>query len=176
MNTVVNPDEYYDHPHNTTIKNERCIELLLAFRFLEEFDNVIEIGAVTPYYETPAHTVVDPVDKKGTVKKFSQDIDYKGKNILCISTVEHMGRGDYGLGKDEELASRELLRMYNDSLNCLITFPVGYNRSLDYFIPSNIDNYFFYCRASYSNLWFKTTDPNCFKLEYNKNCVVCIIK
>lgn len=176
MNTIVNPNEYYNHPHNTTIENERCIELPLAFRFLNTFNEVMEIGAVTPYYKEPKHQVIDPIDKLATIKDFSQNIDYTDKNVLCISTIEHMGRGDYELNKYSQLAIDEFRRMYNDSKNCLITFPIGYNNTLDEFVKKNIDRYgyFFYCKVVNTPLWVKTTDLNCFTLKYNKNCVIVL--
>ena len=52
MKTFTYKDKEYDcidMQHNTTILNERCIELALTKAFLEKFDNVMEIGAVSPY-------------------------------------------------------------------------------------------------------------------------------
>lgn len=178
MNTIVKPEDYFIHPHNKTIRNERCIELSLAFRFLDMFENVYEIGAVTPYYRKSEHIVVDPVDKMANKNQFSQDIDYNGLNVLSISTVEHMGRGDYKLEVNKSLCITEFQRMYHNSLNCFITFPIGYNKILDGYVKENRDkyNYFFYLRPTKELLWVQTMDVKCFDRKYNKDCVICFLK
>jgi len=178
MDTIIKPEDYFIHRHNKTGRNERCVELPLAFRFLDMFKGkkLYEIGAVTPYYRKPEHIVIDPTDKMASRRQFSQDIDYKGLNVLSISTIEHMGRGDYNLDVNEQLCIVELKRMYQDSLNCLITFPVGYNKILDKYVKDNRDkyNHFFYLKTG--KIWNKTMDISCFDMEYSPNCVICILK
>jgi hypothetical protein len=100
INFEITPEQYYNAPYNHTIQNERCVELLLAFRFIDfHQSNIFEIGAVSPYYKKTGHSVIDPTDKKASIQAFSQDIEINDKNILSISTIEHMGIGDYGLPK-----------------------------------------------------------------------------
>ncbi len=182
MNIIVTPNDYVHHSYNNTITNERCVELPLAFRFLDLFNdktNLYEIGAVTPYYKDPSHIIIDPMDPKATKKDISQNIDYKGLNVLSISTIEHMGNGDYNFPIDKQLAINELNRIYNDSLNCFITWPIGCNKWLDKHLEENgsLYNHFLYLKTNNSPTWIKTDNKDCFKLNYyEQRCVVCVLK
>jgi hypothetical protein len=79
---------------------ERTVEMALADLWLtRHHDNVIELGAVTPYY-FPGRipVVVDPTDRHPlvTISESLFTVDFKAKNVLCISTIEHIGTSDYG--------------------------------------------------------------------------------
>ena len=123
------------HPYNHPTHSERNVELPLAFWFLKKFagelSSVVEVGEVTPFYEKPRHTVYDPVaELPGTLAADAQDLDYAGKNLLSISTIEHIGTADYGQTPDPERLPRVLRKMLA-SRNYLITFALGYNRQLE---------------------------------------------
>lgn len=124
--------EYRDHPHNTTIRNERAVEVVLAERFLAEFNHpqVLEIGAVTPYYIERSHVVADPFDDhpRVTIKARAEEIDYTGRDVLSISTLEHIGESE---GSARDGAWPVVERLVRDCRNCLITWPVGLNPGLD---------------------------------------------
>jgi hypothetical protein len=126
--------KYYGyHPYNNPTHSERNVELPLALWFLEKFgmDDVIEVGEVTPFYKKPKHIVYDAVpEKSGTIKKSAADIDYRGKQLLSISTIEHIGTQDYGLTPDPALLPAVLSKMLA-SKNYLITFALGYNPQLE---------------------------------------------
>lgn len=79
---------------------ERCLEIAIAKIWLKKnAKNIIEIGAVTLYYFKIIHDVCDPADSHQNVnlKTSMFDIDLVGKNVLSISTIEHIGIGDYGV-------------------------------------------------------------------------------
>jgi hypothetical protein len=123
------------HPYNNPTHSERNVELPLAFWFLKAFEsetaNVIEVGEVTPFYRRPRHLVYDPAgEKDGTLRQDAVEIDYRGKHLLSISTVEHIGTADYGQKRDEERLPRVLRQMLL-SRNYLITFALGYNPQLE---------------------------------------------
>lgn len=155
-NLETNEDLYFS-PYNVTWKNERCVELALAFRWIEEKEasNIVEIGAVMPYYDenpyTPhmgkiifTHDVIDPYDERATIRDFMENHDLSMKNVLAISTIEHIGTTDYdGSGErqqvyDETLAPLALQQILNQSASCFVTIPVGYNHSLDTWLEENL--------------------------------------
>ena len=186
----INEDEYFKHSHNQTEKNERSIELVLCFRYVDTLKgNLIEIGAITPYYRTISHHCLDPIDKKATIKDFAETYDFTDKNVLSISTIEHIGLGDYNLEKNEGLSYDVLCDLYQKSKTCLISLPIGYNKYLDDKIMSNLDEfeYFFYVRESMliplgrHTSWKLINDESGFNFTYNRNpksanSVIFIIK
>src|SRR5204862_183575 len=110
-------------------------ELPMAFWFLEQFRhdraNLIEVGEVTPFYAPPAHAVFDPAaEKPGTVKCDAAEIDYRGKHLLSVSTIEHIGTSEYGQVPDPALLPRVLGKML-ESRTYFITFALGFNPQLD---------------------------------------------
>ena len=54
-------DEYFDDPVNTTMINERCIELTLGLRYIEKVgnDKLTEVGCVMPFYGYCEHPIID---------------------------------------------------------------------------------------------------------------------
>jgi len=83
------------------------VELAVADRWLNQqhIANVVEVGAVTPYYwPGRVHHVVDPTDAHPgvTVRESIFDVSLVGKTVLSVSTIEHIGLGAYGEGKGSE--------------------------------------------------------------------------
>jgi hypothetical protein len=123
------------HPYNNPTHSERNVELPLAFWFLKRFEhdlgNIIEVGEVTPFYRQPGHLVYDPgAEFSSTIKTSAGDVDYRGKHLLSISTIEHIGTGDYGQTPNPSLLPETLGKMLA-SQSYLITFALGYNRQLE---------------------------------------------
>ena len=87
---------YFDHPYNTTLDNERSIEIPIISKFLSENkdDNILEIGNVLSHYFNFEHDVVDKYEKSEGVTN-EDVVDFKSsKNyslIISISTLEHVG-------------------------------------------------------------------------------------
>jgi len=133
---------------------ERSVELAIADKWLENNKNVIEIGAVTPYYwPHRIKDIVDPTDthKLINIKKTLCDINLTGKNILSLSTIEHIGNREYGLEKEPELALQAFEKIIKESKHSLITIPVGYNLTLDAYIfnrSKNDINIFYLARGN----------------------------
>ena len=123
------------HPYNNPTHSERNVELPIAFWFLKKFQhdlgNLIEVGEVTSFYEKPRHVVFDPgAEFPTTLKKTAGEVDYQGKHLLSISTIEHIGTADYGQTPDPALLPATLGKMLR-SENYLITFALGFNKQLD---------------------------------------------
>ena len=150
-------EEYYDDREDTgldvgSIDNERCIELALSKRWLAnstEPDKVFEIGAVMPYYWECKHEIVDPYDELATIKDFVENIDLSGKEVITISTIEHIGLDEYADDKssgganvpeilEENGAVKALQQILKQSSRCFITFPAGYNMALDKWVVKNL--------------------------------------
>jgi len=125
---------------------ERSVEMALADTWIsarEQDPAAIEIGAVTPYYwPCRLKNIIDPADSSPFIseKKSVFDVNLKDKKILSISTFEHIGNGEYGLVKDDNLASKALDKVIDEASEFLITIPVGYNSFLDDYVFSNTFN------------------------------------
>lgn len=116
---------------------ERTIEVPIAKRWLDFYGKqIIEVGAVMPYWLKPKemlHQVVDPYDPydKG-IKTDAEELSFLKLNVLSISTIEHIGLTEYGnSNSDQEKANRVLSKIIEEANNYLITIPLGYNLSLD---------------------------------------------
>jgi hypothetical protein len=177
--------QLFDHEHNNTIANERAIEIPLALRYLSEMNgDLVEVGAVTPYYSTSNHKVIDPMDKKSTIKSRAEDYDFTDENVLSISTIEHIGRGrkKYEKPKIKDLAFKVLKKICKESKSCLLSWPMGYNTELDKKVKQNIDDfdYFFYHKKE-NKEWALSKDLKYFNSKYGKpfrwgNSVIFITK
>ena len=161
-------DLFY-HKHNCgdnsgTRTTERTVELALAKEFmLSVKHDLIEIGAVTPYYFDVSYDVVDPADEHPAVtKKMSLfDVDIKNKNVLAISVIEHIGTQDYDGVSANESSIDALNYILDNAKRFLITFPIGYNRDLQNYIFSkkleNANVCYYYRDINFNN-WKHTTE------------------
>jgi hypothetical protein len=118
---------------------ERTVELALADWWLygRPADSVIEIGAVTPYYwPQRVQQVVDPTDTHPlvTIRKPIEQVSLQDRAVLSISTIEHIGIGDYGLPVDRRGAEKAMRKLMDEAREFLVTFPTGYNAALDEYV------------------------------------------
>lgn len=145
--------EYFYHPGNQTAKNERCMELPLAFEFAEKYKDIIEVGNVTRHYHREyTHDVVD-LYEKSKWPIYNQDIlnwtapicedgepkIYKG--ALSVSTVEHT--------LDPRKAIENIIRL---STHYLITVPFGYASTFD-LLDWDYPTTYYMKRVSEDNRW-----------------------
>lgn len=136
---------FFCHRHNCgwppRRPTERTVELALADRWLSRArtTTVCEVGAVTPYY-WPGRIVriVDPADPHPgvTERKSLFDVDLRGASVLSISTVEHVGLGEYGQPSEPDLAPKAIRKIVDEAESWLVTFPIGYNAALDHYVRS----------------------------------------
>lgn len=138
-------ENIYNCGYAYTRMTERSIELSLAEEWLKKIEGeVTEVGAVTPYY--PLHYgkkvkhIVDPTDEHGGVDIRTSvfDCDLSDKNVLSISTVEHIGTGDYNYS-DSHTPADAINKIVSEAKTCMITAPIGYNSVLDDWIPTGIN-------------------------------------
>ncbi len=140
--------ELFEHSFNCgyvdSRMTERSVELALAQEWLKCCSGeVVELGAVTPYYfyDKKIVKIVDPTDLHHRVnsKKSLFECDFKGKNILSISTVEHVGTCDYGMSEEKNVIDA-IEKIVEEAKSFLITAPLGYNELLDDWIRNNRSN------------------------------------
>ena len=143
---ILFPKDYFHHPYGHTWNTEREIEIAIALRWLERNQqDVVEVGAVMPYYQDNVkHEVIDPYDPRATIRDFMENQDLMLMNVLCISTIEHIGTTDYATNErqnivDKNAAINALKQILDDADNCLVSFPVGYNKCLDAWVEENLD-------------------------------------
>jgi hypothetical protein len=122
---------YFYHPHNCGVqasrRTERTVELSIADRWMRSVDlaSAVELGAVTPYY-WPGRVarVIDPADPKATERASLFDVDFAGRDVLSISTIEHIGERRSGLSEVRE-PTAALVKIAEEAARLLVTFPTG---------------------------------------------------
>ena len=162
---------------------ERSVELPVADEWLSKHKDVYEVGAVTPYFwPGRIKNIVDPYDKHAAVNIKSSlfDICFKNLNVLSISTIEHVGNGEYGLPKEPKLAQKALEKILSEARNVLITIPVGYNTELDnYIFNRKKDNvhisYLARGKGIKDNDWKQISFPREFQLIYGRHTANTVI-
>ena len=143
--------------HYAANEGERAVEIPIVAEWLgtlKEPKEIVEVGAVTPYWydphagvltgcpnATPAfvpHRVLDPYDPFQMAERVDVvGFDFTGLTVLSISTLEHIGvdeahYGGSGAPKHGPGEAAETLHsiIVHSSHYCL-TWPVGFNRELD---------------------------------------------
>jgi hypothetical protein len=127
---------HYNCGRHPMLASERTVELALADRWLTRApaDRVCEVGAVTPYY-WPGRVarVVDPADPhpQVTTRRSVLDLDMRGLAVLSVSTMEHVGAGEYDLPPDPTALRRAVDKLCAEAEAFLVTMPAGYNPLAD---------------------------------------------
>ncbi|ABK44144.1 glycosyl transferase, group 1 [Magnetococcus marinus MC-1] len=185
------------------VSSERGVEIPLAMRWCLSVENFIEVGAVLPYFGMTTHTVIDWADPfPGCQRVDAETLDYRGKNVLSISTLEHVGLGDYGLQAESGKAVRLFERILHDANACFLSVPMGVNQELQHhlFKRHKQINWFAFVRQSLGEgpfvqfphprfrvgqdqlpRWGISQDPGVFQMAYGRpfpyaNAVVFIWK
>lgn len=150
---------------------ERSVELAIARMWIElHKTDLIEIGAVTPYYfPRVIKDIVDPTDNNKLVTQHKSifEINLENKNVISISTVEHIGTGDYGL-KEELNSINAIEKIMKESKHYLITYPIGYNELLDDWTKKHFRERYVTVLSSgrLDNNWIIRKDIGVFKTKY----------
>lgn len=152
---------------NESYQNERSIEVALGRYFLSRFDNVLEVGCVLPYYGNDQHEIFDLADEHPKSKKINAlDYDYTGRNVLSISTIEHMMTKEYNNGSDHD-AITFLTKVLTSAKNFCITGAIGYNSFLDDYMKTHPEvPRFIMRRINWKNEWVKHENSNDFSFPF----------
>ncbi len=130
------PLEYLDHEYNSTLLNERAIEVPIALRWLDGRDPAagVEVGNVLAHYGPVEHRVVDRYEHAAGVENVDVfDVAGPLEWVLAISTLEHVG-WDYGERIDHAAglaAVRHLRALLAPGGAMLATIPIGQNPAMD---------------------------------------------
>ena len=173
----------FEHPYNCGSigerMTERSVEICLATEYVKEYENIIEIGAVTPYYapcfDDSILDIVDPTDNHYKVNHRCSifDIDLKDRNVICISTIEHIGTSDYGMNEDKT-AIEALNKIITEAESYFITIPLGWNVVVDEWIRANANNEnISFLRRSLGNEWSDEGEPQNLIFKYAKYIGAC---
>jgi hypothetical protein len=172
MKILLKEDEYFNHPYNNTITCERCIEVALAKRFIQEFPSCMEIGAVSPYYFDIEHTVIDPFDPyEKSIRKNAEDLDFNQAEVLSISTIEHIGDtqgyGNMFSAKSPQAAIHFLQKLELEAKRYFVSLPVGQHPPLTDYIKTSQINWFGYFKVSQKPEWvFTANSPKILEFNY----------
>lgn len=165
---------YYDgtETYNSPQTNERRIELGILKHFLDLGGDILEVGAVSPYYWEPKHEVLDPYDKKATIKEDILNYTKHHHTIISISTLEHIGRSaEYG---DPELRPERAVEAFKHCLKLsdlfVFTVPLDCNHKLDeffYYYYQPIQPVHFITRDK-NNYWREIVRPDLSECRYGQ--------
>jgi len=172
---------HFLHPYNCgqlpIDATERTVELALADFWLDsvQIERVIEIGAVSCYYwPGRVRNIVDPADGHKLVsdRRCILDVDLSKCVTLCISTLEHIGSGEYGLPKNPALLRNAIAKLCSESPCFLATVPTGYNSEMDKVLfeerlPDGV-SLRFVVRSKENNEWREELDPRQARLPYGR--------
>lgn len=166
-----------------TKMTERSLEMAITSFWLKKIKGeIFEVGAVSPnYFPRAVNYVCDPYDDNSAVTHRCSlfDIDFTGKNVLSISTIEHIGTGDYGLAvKNNENSVTAFEKLIKEASKCLITVPTGYNKLLDEYFTlgtyKTLNEKFsitFYTRKPNTNIWTEEKDlTKINQIAYGQDC------
>ena len=170
---------YAREAFNEAYKNERSMEVALGRWFLKRFPSisdefsigspvdkdagllppVLEVGAVMPYYGHADHEIIDLADAHPRSRKINAlDADYTGRNVLCLSTIEHMMKREYNNGSDDDSITF-LTRVISQASRWLVTVPIGYNPFIDAHVKGHPEIARTYVkRISWKNEWIHVRD------------------
>lgn len=178
---------YYDKD----AASERRIEISLGLDFVSRFssDTIVEVGAVLPTHEPVQHDVVDLYDKyEKSIRQDATTYNYTGKNVLAISTIEHIGTDDYLDGKFRGVNEHKILdpdsafvcleKIIKESKKYLITFPIAWNRELEKRLTGTSYQRIVMARDGGNN-WVYRCSKDDFEFDYGKPFdyanAICII-
>lgn len=200
---------YARYAHNEAWANERSVEVALGEWFLDQypgiagFDHigsngvrnsligrqpVLEVGAVMPYYGRDTHETIDLADDHPKSRKANAiGYDYTGRNVLSISTLEHMHRTEYANGSDLDGVTC-LKQIVSAANRYLITFPTQYNVGLREYLSTHPEvPRLILRRTNWKNEYVKHHDSNDFSIPFghsdkpipegywnNANGLVCV--
>lgn len=168
---------YFYHWYNVTFRNERCVEIPIAKKYIEKYasNEVFEVGNVLSHYLNTSHTVLDKYeDSKNTIRE--DIVDYKSARkydfVVSISTLEHVGWDeDVRSPKKFLKAIDKVIAITKEDGDFLITMPMGWSSYVDDFIKKGkFGNYkiSFLKRISSDNRWVQVDRKDIVDSVYNK--------
>jgi SAM-dependent methyltransferase len=153
---------YFWHRYNMTWRNERAIEVPIAWEAIESArgKRILEVGNVLSHYFAFEHDTLDKYEKVPGV--INQDVvDFKPTApydlIISISTLEHVGWDE--TPRDASKIPKAVEAMTNwlaPGGELLVTVPLGYNDDMDEHFRAGrlkFSDQRYYTRVSRDNSW-----------------------
>jgi len=165
---------YFYYPYNATWRNERSIEIPIAFNFIKNYDskNILELGNVLSHYVSVEHDILDKYEKAHGVTN-EDVVDFKTSKkydlIISISTIEHIGWDEEIKDPLKVLKALENLKKHlNKGGKIIATFSIGYNLNIDKLLKQNklFDETFYMKRISKDNQWKQTVNEDLDKIKF----------
>jgi hypothetical protein len=165
--------DYFDHPHNKTLHNERAVEVPVVWDVVRRCAplDMLEFGNVLNYYYPFEHDVVD----KREGPTFKTDIvDWELPRqyplVVSISTLEHVGHSNGKYGENPApckfLAALGILLMaVAPGGQLLITVPIGYHQDMDNYLQTDDHGLELACMRKISPTRWVECEPD-FSIQY----------
>jgi SAM-dependent methyltransferase len=148
-----------DEPYNTTILNERAVELAVVFDWLPGKGAGLEVGNVLAHYGVTGHRVVDLHEQAPGVDNVDVfEVAGRYDWIVAVSTVEHVR---WDVERDAcggQAAIKHLRSLLNPGGVMLVTVPLGWNPPLDAALPLDATKWACFERAGDSWAWCDLPD------------------
>jgi SAM-dependent methyltransferase len=147
---------FFAHPYNVTWANERSVEVPVFKKLLQTANgSVLEVGNVLSHYQSVDHSVIDLFEEAPGV----QNIDIVNFNptnrydlILCISTLEHIGKDDEARPEKATEAIAHIKTLLAPGGRLVVSVPLGYNEYVDKLLPKVFD-YVYYMEHHGQYYW-----------------------
>ena len=125
--------EYFNDPYNTTIYNERAVEIPIVRDWIGEYGIDVEIGNVLGHYGHTGHRVIDRYEEADGVENIDVfDLEDDLESVIAISTLEHV-RWDEP-DRDPNGSVRALEHLIERSRTLLVTVPMGHHPYFDQYL------------------------------------------
>ena len=101
----------------------------------------------------------------------AEECDFTDRDVLCLSTLEHIGKDDYDNPDiDAEKAIRILDKITNESSTFMVTWGTRYHNELDTYVKSNLDKYdwFGYIKREEKVWEYTGTDMKVWDMKFDK--------
>lgn len=163
--------------YNYTWKNERTIEIPLAYSMLQSNKNkdVLEVGNVLSHYYNVEHDIIDKYEQaKGVLNKDVATFKPTKKYdlIIAISTLEHVGWEESPRDPQKIIPTlKNLKSLLKKNGKIFVTLPIGYtnpflneqilNKSLGF------DEMYYLKRSTLFNDWHQTELEAVKNTKYN---------
>jgi cyclopropane fatty-acyl-phospholipid synthase-like methyltransferase len=157
---------YYVHLHNRTWRNERIVEIPIAWAEIaaRRGARILEIGNVVAHYHRYVHDTVDKYEPHAGVIN-ADIVDFCPEKpydlIVSISTLEHVGLDEDVRDPGKVLVAVDVIRrMLAPGGAAVVTVPLGYNPDLDAHLDAGrlrFDRAAYMKRINFENTWIEAT-------------------
>lgn len=130
---------FFFNMYNATWRFDRKYEIPIFIKLLEDYgkEDILEVGNTLKHYADVQHDILDKYEvEDGVINEDICSFNPKKKYglIISISTIEHIGLYQYGIGDSEEIdkAIKNIVSLLKPKGKFIFSFTGGgYNPDLD---------------------------------------------